>query len=219
MSCRTFRPSLDRRSVAKLRDLEPTRQRRSTDLPEVWHVAATQRRRSGSDGESELYALLSPADGHVGQARDAEAARQGPIRRGLDNVGRQKGQRQSHAGRALVDGFSLSDGLNVRNGSRHDLVQPGPSPGYAVQQLGAGFGSDGTRSTVVTPRPDHLALAPHGLRRPAHHDWAGRACQRRSDSRPAGRSKTRPVDRASRHGKGPDRGPFHVGLKFWIRRR
>ena len=39
-------------------------------------------------------------------------------------------------------------------------------------------------------------------------------CQRRSKSRPAERSKTRPVDRARRHGKGPDRGPFHVGEDF-----
>ena len=44
-------------------------------------------------------------------------------------------------------------------------------------------------------------------------------CQRRSDSRPAWRSKTRPVGTLRRHGKGPDRGPFHVVEKFRIRRR
>ena len=40
------------------------------------------------------------------------------------------------------------------------------------------------------------------------------ACQRRSDSRPAGRSKRRPVRVSQRHGKGPDRGPFHVAVRF-----
>ena len=46
-----------------------------------------------------------------------------------------------------------------------------------------------------------------------------RICQRRSDSRPSWRSKSRPLALGSGgYGEGPDRGPRHIALPGLLRR-
>ena len=51
-----------------------------------------------------------------------------------------------------------------------------------------------------------------------YFDGTGVCCQRRSDSRPSWRSKSRPLALGSGgYGEGPDRGPRHIALSGLIR--
>ena len=79
----------------------------------------------------------------------------------------------------------------------------------------------GVQKTLDLIRDQRTDVADRFVVRTGDHitrDRAANACQRRSDSRPSWRSKSRPLALGSGgYGEGPDRGPRHIALSGLIR--
>ena len=116
--------------------------------------------------KAEFLMLFAPGGGQIGQPCGAEAAREGSIDRGFDDVGGEESEGQDHARRARARVFSDRDGVDVGGLGRCDFRKPAPSFGDVADQPIARLGAERQGRAVAVLRLDDFAFAEESLRRP-----------------------------------------------------
>jgi hypothetical protein len=123
-------------------------------------------RSSTGDWQSQLPMLLGPIGGQIGEARDSEAAGQGSVRRGFDNVWREESERENHARRTQRDILACGDSLDIGDGPFRDVGEPAPRFGDGGEELVSRLSTKRLCVTSAVDRLNDFALSEECLRRP-----------------------------------------------------
>ena len=79
--------------------------------------------------KAEHLVLAGPFGWQVGEAGNSHPMRELPVDGGLDEIGREEGQRDCHIHLADAAPLALGDAFDVRVCILHQLVEPTASPG------------------------------------------------------------------------------------------
>lgn len=129
------------------------------------------RRCSESSGrrESEGGPLSRPRHRRIGKPSDAETPRHAPLDCGLDDGGREEGQRDCHPDRAFGPALADGDGFDALTPIRHQLVKPAMGVAQTLDDADAGLLSHRTdRCGLRTLALKDLSAPGRRRRRPAN---------------------------------------------------